>query len=161
MSEEHDELLSEYLDGRLDAESRRRAESLLAADPALARRLRLLQAMRGALRATAEPAPGALRAALYAAAAQRAQRPSWRTLLKEALVPKPWAFGAASAFAAALVVLALRTHRPPAAPPAFAPAASSVESAAPVAAAPQWRAAQAQLAAELWTDDDGGDDDET
>ncbi len=72
--------------------------------------------------------------------------------MKDALAPKPWAFGAASAFAAALVVLAVRHERPapvaaPVAPPAAAPAAD-------------WGPASADLAKELWADDDGGDDDE-
>ncbi len=68
----HDELLTDYLDERLDAEGRRRVEALLAADAGLARRLRLLRAMRGALRETEAPAPAGLKARLRADAAPRA-----------------------------------------------------------------------------------------
>jgi anti-sigma factor RsiW len=144
-----DELLSDYMDGRLDAEGRRRVEALLAADAGLARRLRLMRAVRGALRETEAPAPAGLRASLRRAAAEAGERTSWLGLLKEALAPKPWAFGAASAFAAALVVLAVRHERP-------APAAT----AAPVAAS-AWTAGEAnrEAAADLWADDEGGDDD--
>lgn len=145
----HDEDLSDYLDGRLDAAGRARVEALLAADPALARRLRLYQAQRAALRATASPAPADLKANLRAAAVERAERPTWRGLLKEAFAPKPWAFGAASAFAAAVVVLALRHDEPAKLPPAPV-----------VAAAPAWTqgADYRDLAQELWSDEEGGDD---
>ena len=146
----HDEELSDYLDGRLDAAGRARVEALLAADPALARRLRLYQAQREALRATASKAPADLKASLRAAAAESAERPTWRSLLREAFAPKPWAFGAASAFAAALVVMALRQEKPVVPAP-------MVEAPAP---AESWAPAQAQLASELWADDDGGDHDE-
>lgn len=147
MSEELETLLSEYLDGRLDAAGRRRVEALLEADPALARRLRLMRAMRGALRASAVPAPAPLKAALRARAQERASRPSWLAALKEALQPKPWAFGAASAFAAALIVLSLRREPPHA--PRTEPA--SVQS---------WTEGESyrELGRELWSDDEGGDD---
>lgn len=151
----HDEELSEYLDGRLDAAGRRRVEALLAADPALERRLRLLTAMRSALRAEARPAPAGLKTRLKEAAERSAERPGWLSLLKEALAPRPWALAAAGA--AAVVVLALNRERP-AAPPAPAPVAVVVP-AAPVLT-PDLTAASAKLGAELWTDDDGGDHDE-
>ena len=98
---------------------------------------------------TMAAAPADRKASLRAAALERAERPTWRSLLREAFAPKPWAFGAASAFAAALVVLALRHDKPVAPPPPVA-----------VEAMPDWRAASAELSAELWTDDDGGDHDE-
>ena len=145
----HEEELSEYLDGRLDAAGRRRVEALLAADPALERRLRLLKAMRGALRAEAEPAPAGLKARLRAVAIERRERPSWLGRLRETFTPKPWAFAGASAFAAALVVLALRHDRPALPVPA------------PIAAEQQaWTqgAEYRDLTADLWSDDEGGDD---
>lgn len=146
----HDELLTEYMDGRLDAEGRRRVEALLAADAGLARRLRLMRAVRGALRETEAPAPAGLRARLSSSVSQADGRATWLDALKRALAPKPWAFGAASAFAAALVVLAVRRDRPVPAPQE-----------APVAAAQAWTAGEANqdLAADLWADDEGGDDD--
>ena len=148
----HEELLTDYLDGRLDAAGRREAEALLAADPALARRLRLLRAVRGALRAEAAPAPAALKARLRAAAAERASRPGWRDMVREAFSPRPWSWGAATACAAVLAAVLVRKDKAPAA----APAPLLIEAAAPAAPAPEWDRARGELS-QLWADDDGGD----
>lgn len=148
------ELLSEYADGRLDGPARGAFERRLAAEPELASRLRLLRAMRDALRAEAKPAPAALRARLRAAARAAAPAPSWTELLREALSPRPWSLAAAGACAAALLMVAVDGSRPP------APAAPAQSAGAPL---PETRwvegPAQRALAAELWSDDEGGDDD--
>lgn len=148
------ELLSEYADGRLDGASRAAFERRLEAEPALAARLRVLRAMQAGLRSSAVPAPAALRARLKAAARAAAPEPSWRLILREAFAPRPGSFAAATAFAAALLMVAVKGGKP-VAPPPQAPAA-----AAPVPEA-SWTAGEAYqaLGAELWSDDEGGDDD--
>lgn len=147
-----EERLSQYLDGRLEPGARAAFESRLGAEPALARRLRVLAALKGALRDAAEPAPAALRARLKAAAraALPAPAPLWRRLLREALSPEPWNLAAASAFAAAALMVALHRERGP--DPVAPPAGVS---------APAWTAsAEYQaLGRELWSEDEGGDDD--
>lgn len=148
-----EELLSEYVDGRLDRAAAAALESRLAAEPALAARLRLLRAMKGALGGLAVPAPAALKASLKAAARAAAPEPAWRMLLREAVAPRPGSFAAASAFAAALVMIAVRGEKPVAPPPPAAPVAAPET---------RWIMGEANraLAAELWSDDEGGDEDE-
>jgi anti-sigma factor RsiW len=148
-----EELISEYLDGRLGAADAAGLERRLAAEPGLAARLRVLRAMKDGLRSAAVPTPAALKARLKAAARAAAPEPSWRLILREAFAPRPCSFAAATAFAAAVVLIAVRGERPqrPVPPPA-APVASPETG---------WSADEAQraLAAELWSDDEGGDDD--
>lgn len=148
-----EELLSEYVDGRLDRPAAAALESRLAAEPALARRLRLLRAMKGALGGLAVPAPAALKASLKASARAAAPEPAWRLLLREAFAPRPGSFAAASAFAAALVMIAVRGEKPVTPPTPAAPVAAPET---------RWVMGEANraLAAELWSDDEGGDEDE-
>lgn len=150
-----EELLSEYVDGRLDRPAAAALESRLAAEPALARRLRLLRAMKGALGGLAVPAPASLKASLKAAARAAGPEPSWRLLLREAFSPRPGSFAAATAFAAALVMIAVRGEKPAVPPPPTPPLQAESTGA-------RWVTGEAQraLAAELWSDDEGGDEDE-
>lgn len=108
---------------------------------------RMLRAMKKALIASAPPMPADLKAELMRLARARAPRPSWLDVLKESLTARPWAYGAGAAFAAAGALLVLRF----AATPASGPAPLPVAQAAPAAPPPL---------ADLWTDDDGGDEDE-
>lgn len=151
-----EELLSGYLDGRLDRAAAAALEARLDAEPALARRLRVLRAMRGALRDTAVPAPAALRARLKAAARAAAPEPAWRVLLREALSVRPGSFAAASAFAAALVMIAVRGDKPVQSVPP--PSLPSLQGDFPET---RWVKGEAHraLAAELWSEDEGGEDD--
>lgn len=149
-----EELLSGYLDGRLGGRDAAAFEARLSAEPDLARRLRVLRALKGALRDAAVPAPAALKASLKAAARAAAPEPAWRLLLREAFAARPGSFAAASAFAAALVMIAVRGERPAAPPAAPAAPLASPET--------RWVTGEAHraLAAELWSDDEGGDGDE-
>jgi anti-sigma factor RsiW len=70
-----EELISEYLDGRLGAADAAGLERRLAAEPGLAARLRVLRAMKDGLRSAAVPTPAALKARLKAAARVAAPGP--------------------------------------------------------------------------------------
>jgi len=107
---------------------------------------RMLKAMRKALIASAPSMPPDLKAELKRMARARAPRPSWWNVLRESLSARPWAYGAGAAFAAAGLMIVLRFAATPTAVPA-APVASVVLDAPPPLA-------------DLWTDDDGGDEDE-
>jgi anti-sigma factor RsiW len=146
-----EELISEYLDGRLAAPDAAALERRLAAEPGLAARLRVLRAVKAGLKSAAVPAPAALRARLKAAARSAAPEPAWRMILREAFAPRPGSFAAATAFAAAVVLIAVRGEKPPRPVlPPILPVVSPEAGPAP---------AQAALAVELWSDDEGGDDD--
>lgn len=143
--------LSDYLDGRLAPGEKAVFEARLSRDTGLSRRLRLLRALRASLAVCVRPMPADLKAALKREAAARMARPSWRGLLRESLAAHPWAYGAGAAFAAATLVLVVRSAVAP--PPLPAPVAR-VEPRAPEAAAPS---VESSLTG-LWTDDDGDDD---
>lgn len=152
MNERDDERLTDYLEGRLDAEARALLEARLGGDAALARRLRLLRALRTSLSAAVPPAPAGLKADLRRLARARdaeAARPWWADL-REALSGRSWAYGAGAAFAAAGVALVLRAHlpeRPSVSPP---PPTEIVEARSD---------AGAQTLQDLWSEDDGEDHD--
>ncbi|OGR68796.1 MAG: hypothetical protein A2X40_08970 [Elusimicrobia bacterium GWC2_65_9] len=148
-----DSELSDYLDGRLAPGEKAVFEARLCRDPDLSRRLCLLRALRASLAASVRPMPADLKAALKREAAARMARPSWRGLLRESLAAHRWSYGAGAAFAAAALVLVVRSAVAP--PPPPAPVAR-VEPRAPEAAAPS----VASSLADLWTDDDGGDENE-
>ncbi|OGS39510.1 MAG: hypothetical protein A2506_03765 [Elusimicrobia bacterium RIFOXYD12_FULL_66_9] len=110
---------------------------------------RLLRAMKAALIASAPPMPSDLKAELKRMARARAPRPSWLELLRQSLSARPWAYGAGAAFAAAGLMIMLRLSSAPS--PATDPVTGPVARVVPVSAPPL---------ADLWTDDDGGDEDE-
>jgi len=151
-----DQRMSDYMDGRLSPAEKAAFEADLLTDPFLARRWRLMRATKAALIASAPLMPADLKDALkYQARGRdraRVRRPSWMDVLRESLAARPWAYGAGAAFAAAGLTVVLRLASAPG--PVPAPVArveprpvESVASAAPPLA-------------ELWTDDDGGDEDE-
>lgn len=110
----------------------------------LERRLQL--AVKRALIASAPPMPADLKAELMRMARARAPRASLLSVLRESLSARPWAYGAGAAFAAAGLMIVLRFAEAPV--PAAAPVARAVPDDAP------------PPLADLWTDDDGGDEDE-
>jgi anti-sigma factor RsiW len=154
MNEE--ELLSEYADGRLATAAKAAFEARMASDPALARRARVLKAMKSALAASAPKMPADLKSALKRearAADVRRRRSPWRVALKDAF-SAPWAFGAgAAAFGAAALVIALHRPSAPHANPKAAPAVSGASSFSDPAVS--------QSLESLWHDDNGGDGDES
>jgi anti-sigma factor RsiW len=142
-----EETLSEYIDGRLAPVEKEAFERRLGAEPALARRLRLLRAMRSSLIAGARAMPADLKAELKRRARARAPKPR-RSLRQRWLA----AFGGAglgcglgAAFAAALLAFAVRLALPRHGRPAAA--TFSV-----------WKdAAASEGLKNLWSDDDGRD----
>jgi anti-sigma factor RsiW len=152
-----DETLTDYLDGRLAPAARAALEARLAADPELARELRVLRALRAAL-ASAVPAaaPADLKASLKrrarAVRESRSRRSYW-TALREALDGGGGWTLAGLATAAAGLLLALRLL-PAARPAVRGPVARRAAPPAPAARAPI-----PKDLSELWSDDDGGDGD--
>jgi anti-sigma factor RsiW len=141
-----EETLSDYLDGRLAPAEKAAFEGRLAAEPALARRLRLLRAMRSSLAAGAKPMPEDLKAALKREIRARADggRPSWLEAWRAAMRGSGVGCGVGAAFAAAALAFAARLTLP----------ARSSRS-APASA---WSDAAASAGLkELWVDDDGRD----
>jgi anti-sigma factor RsiW len=151
---DNDEALSDYVDGRPTPAQKEAFERRLSRDPALARRLRLLRAMKSSLSAAAPGMPADLKAALKREA--RARR-SWREDWRAALGGASWAgFGLGAAFATAGAVLALRL----AAPGGLAQRPTSPASSGLPAAAGWKDSAASQGLKDLWSDDDGRDGDE-
>jgi len=150
-----EELLSEYVDGRLTPAAKAAFEARLKAEPALARRARALKALKSALAGSAPKMPADLKSALKRdarAADARRRRSPWRDSLRE-LFATPWAYGAgAAAFAAAAVTLAIHHPEQPLQTPKTPPAAG-----APAAFSDP---AAAQGLQSLWSDDNGRDNDE-
>ncbi|MBI2385753.1 MAG: hypothetical protein HYV14_07035 [Elusimicrobia bacterium] len=105
---------------------------------------------KAAMKSLLVPAPQSLKDELKRMARSRKPAPSIWDGLREALSGGAWAYGAGAAFAAAGVgMLILRAVPGREAPPAVAERpVQRIESAAP------------QALADLWSDDDGGDDDE-
>ena len=138
---EDEQILSDYFDGRLKPAEKAAFEARLAVDAALARRLRLLRAMKASMTAAARPMPAELKASLKRQARARALR-------SPALWRFDWRIAFGGAFAAAALVLAVRL----AVPNRPAPKRAATRS---------WDDAAASRALkELWSDDDGGDGDE-
>ncbi|MFI5362221.1 MAG: hypothetical protein ACHQ49_09650 [Elusimicrobiota bacterium] len=146
-----EEILTDYLDGRMAPAEKAAFEVRLAAAPALERRLRLLRAMRASLKTAAPRMPADLKAALKRAARSRAEkcRPSWLDALRSAFGSSGMGCGLGAAFAAALLAFALRLALPRRSP------ASGTKPAG------VWNdpAASAGLKS-LWSDDDGRDRDD-
>jgi anti-sigma factor RsiW len=139
--------LSDYFDGRMPPAERAAFERRLEEEPALARRLRLLRAMKAALAASAPAMPADLKAALKREARARAAKPrgsfldAWRSALRSGI-----GCGLGAAFAAAALVFAARL----ALPRRHAHGPASV-----------WNdAAASEGLKSLWSDDDGRDRDE-
>lgn len=148
-----DQRISDYLDGRLDPPRRAEFEARLALDQALARRLRLLRALKSALAGSASAMPADLKADLKRRARERSTCRSWPDLLRDSFGIGPWTYGVGAALAAACLAVVARfadAPRPVPAPVALIEPRPSVY-ALPAGAAPL---------ADLWSDDDGGDDDE-
>jgi anti-sigma factor RsiW len=142
-----EEELSDYCDGRMESEEKAAFERRLADEPALERRLRLLRAMKAALKATAPAMPADLKAALKREARARAEKPrtswldAWRASLRSGL-----GCGLGAAFAVAALAFAARLALPR--HHAARPAGS-------------WSDAAASEGLKgLWSDDDGRDGDE-
>ena len=104
---------------------------------------------KAAMKSLRVPAPEGLKADLKRLARNKRPAPSIWDAFREAVSGGAWAYGAGAAFATAAVgVFILRAI------PAREPAPASGAAARPQAApAPQ-------ALADLWSDDDGGDDDE-
>lgn len=105
---------------------------------------------KAAMRSLHVPAPESLRAELKRLARKRKPAPSIWDGLREAMSGGAWAYGAGAAFAAAgvgVVILRAVPERPSATGVAERPALM-IEAAPP------------QALADMWSDDDGGDDDE-
>lgn len=101
---------------------------------------------KAAMKSLIVPAPESLKAGLKRLARRPEPEASLWDGLRQALSGGAWAYGAGAAFAAAAVgVIVLR--------------AIPVRETA-VKSAPRVEAAAPQALAELWSDDDGGDDDE-
>lgn len=113
---------------------------------------------RAALRAVAVSAPAELKAALKRLARGRRSRLDWLQRLRIALPAGAWRWGGGAAFAAAALALALWRE-----PPGDAGSGAQVSQPAsqtPVAAAERAEAeALARLSRELWSEEEGGDDD--
>lgn len=150
-----EETLSDYVDNRLAREEHRAFEARLKADPALARRARLLRAMKSALAASAPPMPADLKAALKREARARAAAPSRLARLRAALTGGSWTYGiGAAAFAAAALALALR-YAPPLRRDGAGPGGGASNRAA------GWSDQDLARGLEgMWSDDSGGDNDE-
>lgn len=158
-----DELaLSDYLDGRLAGAERAAFEARLAAEPALARRLKLLRAMKAGLAAGAPQLPADLKARLLRQARERGLPggPSWLDALRASLGGGPWAYGAGAAFAAASLGLALWLGRSAGGPSGPGGEAGPAVGTLPAAAAMIGDPAVADGLRGLWSDDDGGEKDE-
>ena len=146
-----EETLTDYIDGRMTPAEKAAFKGRLAAEPALERRLRLLRAMRAALKRGAVPMPADLKAALKREARARAAkaRPSWREAWRS-MFGSGLGCGLGAAFAAALLALGVRFVLP------RRPAASGSGPASPV-----WKdAAASDGLKSLWNDDDGRDRDD-
>ena len=147
-----EETLTDYLDGRMAPAEKAAFESRLAAEPALERRLRLLQAMRASLKRGAVAMPADLKAALKREARARAAkaRPSWREAWRSMFGGSGVGCGLGAAFAAALLALGVRFVLP------RRPAASGGGASSPI-----WKdAAASDGLKSLWNDDDGRDRDD-
>lgn len=105
---------------------------------------------KAAMKSLHVPAPESLRAELKRLARKRKPAPSIWDGLREAMSGGAWAYGAGAAFAAAGVgVIILRAvPERPADPGVAERPALRIEAAPP------------QALADMWSDDDGGDDDE-
>lgn len=105
---------------------------------------------KAAMKSLHVPAPESLKADLKRLARNRKPAPTIWDGLREAMSGGAWAYGAGAAFAAAAVgVFLLRAVPERAGVPAVAERpVRTIEGAAP------------QALADLWSDDDGGDDDE-
>lgn len=105
---------------------------------------------KAAMKSLHVPAPESLRAELKRLARKRKPAPSIWDGLREAMSGGAWAYGAGAAFAAAGVgVIILRAvPERPAGPGVAERPTLRIEAAPP------------QALADLWSDDDGGDDDE-
>jgi anti-sigma factor RsiW len=144
-----EETLTDYLDGRMGPAEKAAFEGRLAAEPALERRLRLLRAMRAALKGGERAMPADLKASLKREARARAakDRPSWREAWRSRFGGSGVGCGLGAAFAAALLAFAVRLVLP--------------RRTAARAAPPVWNDAAASAGLKsLWTDDDGRDRDE-
>lgn len=141
----------DYVDGRLDAGQRAAFERRMAADPALAREVRLLKAMKASLKGAGTPMPGDLKAALKRRA-REGRLPFWRRAWESLLDGGAWTYGTAAAAAAAGFLLAARLGGPGA-----EPGAPVARGGAPAAETP---AAAVEELRELWSEDDGRDEDE-
>ena len=147
-----DETLTDYLDGRLEPAERAAFEARLAAEPALALRLRAVRAARAALSATAPAMPADLKASLKREARRRASAagPRWLEAARSALWAAPWGLGLGAAFAAALFAAAAHL--------AAAPRGRLTEVASAAPSRHLDSAARlAEVSADLWSDDDGSD----
>jgi len=147
-----EETLTDYLDGRMAPAERTAFEGRLAAEPALERRLRLLRAMRAALKGGARAMPADLKASLKREARARAAkgRRSWREAWRSAFNGSGVGCGLGAACAAALLAFAVRLAVP------RRPVVSGTS-----APPPAWNDAAASAGLKsLWTDDDGRDRDD-
>ena len=143
----NDEVLTDYIDGRMTPADRAAFEARLASEPALARRLRLTLALRDSLRSTAPRMPADLKAALKRQARARTvkARPSWPDRVRAALFSPALGYGLGAAFAGAALVFAVRL-------------ASGPREAAPgMVQTPELAARMADVSADLWSEDDGSD----
>ena len=145
-----DELISDYLGGRLGPSEAADFKTRLDRNPVLAARFRFVRALRPSLAGALPPIPADLKAALKSQARARVGRSFWAERLLWALGSRPWSYGAAAAFAAAALILAVRLSLP------GRPGQEVSVVQVPALDAP----AQPPELSELWSDDDGGDEDE-
>lgn len=105
---------------------------------------------KAAMKSLHVPAPESLRAELKRLARKRKPAPTIWDGLREAMSGGAWAYGAGAAFAAAGVgaIILRAVPERPAAPGVAERPALMIEAAPP------------QALADMWSDDDGGDDDE-
>ncbi len=143
-----EEMLTDYLDGRMSSAAKAEFERRLGDEPVLAHRARWAQAMRRALTLGVPPLPEDLKAKLLAQARRHVRievEVPLRGSLWSALYASPWTWGAGAAFAAAALAVVLKCS--------WKPCLQSRDIAI------REKSPTHHLSPDLWSEDDGQDHD--